>query len=59
MGRLTGVRGTEFDRAFVDLIAHHHEAIDSAEQVITEGEHPQVRQLAQDIVAEQQAEIGR
>jgi uncharacterized protein (DUF305 family) len=60
MERLADLEGTEFDLAFVDMmIAHHEGAITGAERGIDEGEHPQVRQLAEEIVAEQRAEIDQ
>jgi uncharacterized protein (DUF305 family) len=60
MERLAGLEGIEFDLAFIDMmVAHHEGAITSAEQVIDDGENPQVRQLAEDVIAEQEAEIAQ
>jgi uncharacterized protein (DUF305 family) len=60
MDRLAGLQGVEFDLAFIDMmIAHHQGAIAAAEQVIDDGENPQVRQLAEDVIAEQDAEIAQ
>jgi uncharacterized protein (DUF305 family) len=60
MERLAGLEGVEFDLAFVDMmIAHHEGAITASERVIAEGQNPQVRQLAEEIIAEQRAEIDQ
>ncbi len=46
------------DRGFAsEMVAHHQSAIDMADVARDKGEHPQVRKLANDIVAAQQAEI--
>jgi uncharacterized protein (DUF305 family) len=60
MERLAGLEGDEFGLAFVDMMIEHHEgAVAAAERVIDEGENPQVRQLAEEIIAEQRAEIDQ
>jgi uncharacterized protein (DUF305 family) len=47
------------DRAFAaDMIPHHEGAIEMAELVRERAEHREVKQLADDIVAAQEAEIG-
>lgn len=58
MDELADLDGTEFDLEFIDMMIEHHEgAVTSAEQVIDEGQSPQVRELAEGIIAEQEAEI--
>jgi uncharacterized protein (DUF305 family) len=42
----------------VEMIPHHQEAIDTAEQVIARGSNPEVRELAKSIVAAQEKEIS-
>ncbi len=48
-----------FDRAFIDaMIPHHHSAIDAANLALTQAERPEIRQLAQAIIAAQEHEIA-
>lgn len=55
---LATLRGSAFDAAWVAaMIAHHEGAIVMAEDVLLDGVHPGVRQMAKDIIAVQQAEI--
>ncbi len=55
---LQAARGPEFDQLFlVGMIAHHEGAIDMADDVLASGADPEVRELAQAIVAGQEAEI--
>ena len=52
-------KGKDFDGAWAEsMIAHHEGAIEMANAVLDEGVSPEVRALAQAIVAGQQAEIG-
>jgi uncharacterized protein (DUF305 family) len=56
----TGISGGDapIDRAFIDMMVPHHEsAIAMAEIAQQRAEHPELRQLADDIVAAQSAEI--
>jgi uncharacterized protein (DUF305 family) len=47
-----------FDLRFIDsMIPHHEGAIIMAEQALAEAEHPEIRQLAEQIIAAQRAEI--
>ena len=47
-----------FDRAFIDaMIPHHQSAIDAASAAESRAQRPEIKQLARDIVAAQQAEI--
>lgn len=60
MAELRGVRDQEFDLLFIDMMIEHHQgAVDSSEQVIQEGENPDVRALAEEIIAAQQEEIDQ
>ena len=55
---LQTAQGPEFDQLFlVGMIAHHEGAIDMAEDALASGADPEVRELAQAIVAGQEAEI--
>ena len=49
----------EADREFIaGMIPHHESAIEMAEMAQEEGERPEIRELADEIVAAQEAEIG-
>ena len=49
-----------FDRAFIDNMTPHHEsAVAMAEVAVRETENPEIRQIATDIVAAQEREIGQ
>ncbi|MDQ3548731.1 MAG: DUF305 domain-containing protein [Chloroflexota bacterium] len=48
----------DMDLAFIDgMIVHHQSAIDMAGIALEEAEHPELEQLANDIIAAQQSEI--
>lgn len=52
------VANTDFDRMFLQmLIPHHAAAISMAEQALEQAEHPELKTLAENIIADQQAEI--
>jgi uncharacterized protein (DUF305 family) len=52
--------GEPFDRAFVDaMIPHHESAIDAARAAEARAERPEVKTLAQEIVAAQEREIAQ
>lgn len=52
------LRGTEFDRAWLQaMVAHHEGAIDMARDVLEAGVNSDIRTLAEAIVAGQQSEI--
>ncbi|MGC5583152.1 MULTISPECIES: DUF305 domain-containing protein [Ornithinimicrobium] len=58
MAELESHSGQEFDRRFLELmIEHHRGAILMAEGALTEGQDPQAQELAQQVVADQEAEI--
>ncbi len=55
---LEGLEGNEFDEAFIRLMIPHHEgAIDMAEEALESAKHPEMKQLATDIIEAQQREI--
>jgi uncharacterized protein (DUF305 family) len=58
MFELSSMNGPLFDRAWTQaMIAHHKGAVAMAEDVIADGSHPEVRELAETIISTQQAEI--
>ena len=58
MTRLAEAHGPAFDRLFLEgMIKHHQGAVAMAEDEVANGQNPQAKQLAQDIVTSQQAEI--
>jgi uncharacterized protein (DUF305 family) len=60
MRRLMEATGTEFDLAFVEMMAVHHQgAIDMANAELKEGSLPEAKRLAQQIIDTQQAEIDQ
>ncbi len=55
---LAGLEGDAFDEAFIRLMIPHHEgAIDMAERALKSSNHPEMKQLANDIISAQQREI--
>lgn len=53
-------RAEPFDRAFLEAMIRHHEgAVRMAEQIRSSTERPELRELADDIVSTQRAEIER
>lgn len=49
-----------FDRAFIDaMIPHHESAIEMANVALQESENPEIREIAQGIVAAQESEIAQ
>ncbi|KAA5838135.1 DUF305 domain-containing protein [Saccharopolyspora hirsuta] len=58
MEQLEQARGAEFDRMFLDLMIKHHEgAVTMARTELSEGQFPAAKQMAQQIIDTQQAEI--
>jgi uncharacterized protein (DUF305 family) len=50
--------GEYSDERFVDAMAHHHQgAMDMARVALVNAEHPEIRQLAENVVSSQEAEI--
>ncbi|AXY50670.1 uncharacterized protein (DUF305 family) [Rhodococcus ruber] len=55
---MMGARGMDFDRMWLTMmIAHHEGAIEMSQTELAEGVNPEARQLAESIIATQQAEI--
>jgi uncharacterized protein (DUF305 family) len=60
MSRLIDLQDAEFDLAFVEMMAAHHQgAIDMANTELKDGSLPEVKQLAQQIIDDQQKEIDQ
>ncbi|RVW10397.1 DUF305 domain-containing protein [Prescottella agglutinans] len=60
MQSLENAKGPEFDRMWLEMMIEHHQgAVAGSEQILNTGESEQVRQLAQQIVTTQQAEIAQ
>lgn len=58
MKQLEAASGPEFDRMFLEMmIEHHRGAITMARDVQSAGSHPDVLALADDVVADQEAEV--
>lgn len=56
---LTALSGAEFDRQWLTMMIEHHEgAIEMANAELADGENPDVKQMATDIVTAQQREIA-
>lgn len=59
MAALTALSGTEFDRQWLTMMIEHHEgAIEMAKTELADGENPDAKQMATDIVSVQQREIA-
>lgn len=58
MERLEAASGSEFDVMFLEMmIEHHRGAIAMAREVQTDGSHPDVLALADDVVSDQEGEV--
>lgn len=58
MDQLMQLSGPEFDKAWLQgMIEHHEGAITMAEQIKDEGDSPDVRALADQVIATQQSEV--
>ncbi len=52
-------KGDSFDKAFLEeMIVHHEGAVDMAELVLGKSDRPELRKLAEEIIAAQTKEIG-
>lgn len=58
MGSMNDISGYEFDKAFIDaMIIHHEGAIKMAEQARHKADHQEIKNLAENIISAQTAEI--
>jgi uncharacterized protein (DUF305 family) len=56
---LKGKTGDAFDQAFLsEMIVHHQGAVGMAEAALTNAKHPEIKQLAQEIITAQNKEIA-
>jgi uncharacterized protein (DUF305 family) len=56
---LNGKTGDAFDQAFLrEMVIHHEGAVTMAEQVLATSKRPELRKLAEDIIAAQTKEIN-
>ena len=56
---LAGKSGDEFDRAFIEeMVVHHEGAVEMAQQALRDAQHPEIKQMANDIISAQTREIG-
>lgn len=52
--------GAHYDHGFINMmIPHHQDAIDEAKSALQNAQHPELKQLAQNIIKSQQAEIDQ
>ncbi len=59
MNRMNTATGKEFDLMFLDMMTPHHAgATAMAREALTKAEHPEIKRLAQQIIDEQEREIG-
>ncbi|WP_380167877.1 DUF305 domain-containing protein [Jannaschia sp. R86511] len=60
MADLEAAQGAEFDQMFLTMMIEHHEgAVEMANTQLDEGENPDTRALAEDIITAQESEITR
>lgn len=60
MTELRGLKGAEFDRAFLEaMIPHHEGAVTMSQDVLKNGQNPDVKALAQTIIDSQKREIDQ
>jgi uncharacterized protein (DUF305 family) len=60
MRHLMEATGSEFDLAFVEMMAAHHQgAIDMAKTELRDGSLPEVKQFAQKVIDDQQKEVDQ
>jgi uncharacterized protein (DUF305 family) len=53
-------RGEDYDRAFIaNMIVHHQGAVDMAELSLTNAKHQELKDMANDIISAQEAEIAQ
>lgn len=57
---LTGLKGTKFDKKFLELmIEHHQQAVDMSKYADTNASHRELKDLAKAVIAAQEAEIAQ
>jgi uncharacterized protein (DUF305 family) len=57
---LTGLKGSEFDKKFLELmIEHHQQAVDMSEYADTNASHQEIKDLAKAVITAQEAEINQ
>jgi uncharacterized protein (DUF305 family) len=55
---LKGLKGDDFDKAFVEMmIVHHQGAVDMAKEIPTNAKHAELKKLGQEIITAQTKEI--
>ncbi|MFM2311960.1 MAG: hypothetical protein RLZZ04_1236 [Cyanobacteriota bacterium] len=55
-----GPADADYDLRFIDgMAAHHQGAVDMAEEALTKAQHPELKKLAEDIIAAQNSEISQ
>ncbi|MFF5426871.1 MULTISPECIES: DUF305 domain-containing protein [unclassified Streptomyces] len=60
LAELRGAKGAAFDELFLKLMVTHHEgAVTMAAEVLSEGNNVLVEEMANDVIAQQTAEINR
>ncbi|MDN3292886.1 DUF305 domain-containing protein [Streptomyces ficellus] len=60
LAQLRAARGAAFDQLFLTLMIVHHEgAVSMATEVLSQGNNVQVEEMANDVIAQQTAEINR
>ncbi len=58
--QLRAARGTAFDELFLKLMTTHHQgAVTMAAEALSEGNNVQIEEMANDVIAQQTAEINR
>lgn len=58
MEGLQGKKGDDFDKAFLsEMIVHHEGAVSMAKAALTDAKHPELKQMAQNIISAQTTEI--
>ena len=59
LAKLRAASGREFDRLFLDtMIPHHQMAIDMSKDAVAKAQHAEIKELARQAIAKQQAEIA-
>ncbi|MDD4319579.1 MAG: DUF305 domain-containing protein [Candidatus Peribacteraceae bacterium] len=57
---LRGLRGEEFDRAFLmHMIPHHQDAVAMAQMALDRSAHEEVKEMAREIITDQREEVDR